>query len=68
MDVRNRILSDDEAFASIKEASRPRYKKMWNKFRSYTGKAEEFELRHPDENELMDYFKVLRNEDGKRFY
>ena len=68
MDVRNRILSDDEAFASIKETSQLRYKMMWNHFRSQTGKAEEFELRHPDENKLLDYFRILCTQDGEQFY
>ena len=58
------ILSDGDAFESIKEKSRSRYKKTWNKFVMFNDKSGEIQYRVPSEIDLMNYMKNLRNEEG----
>ena len=58
------IISDGEAMESIKETSRSRYKKTWDKFLNFLNKPDEIQNRVPTEMELMDFIKHLCNEDG----
>ena len=51
------ILSDDQAFLSIKDGSKMAYVKMWEKFKKYCNN--EFKDRAPTEIELIDFFKEL---------
>ena len=60
------ILDDDQAFISIKEKSRSKYKKVWKEFRNfYSAVQHEFDARLPYERELHYYFLKLRQNDGK---
>ena len=61
------IISDGEAMESIKETSRSRYKKTWDKFFNFLNKPDEIQNRVPTEMELMDFIKHLCNEDGNDF-
>ena len=56
------ILSDEFAFETVAEASRGRYKKVWEEFKGFSSSSNDFERRMPSENELLEYFKHLRNE------
>ena len=58
------ILSDGDAFESIKENSRQLYKKTWNKFVMFNDKSDEIQYRVPSKIDLMNYMKNLRNEEG----
>ena len=55
------ILSDELAFLTIAEASRGRYKKVWEEFTRFSNSSDDFEKRMPSENELLEYFQHLRN-------
>ena len=61
------ILSDVEALGSIKEKSRSRYKKTWEKFLTILDKLDEIQHRVPSEMELMDFMKHMRIEEGNDF-
>lgn len=57
------ILSDNDAFRSIKPKSRPIYIKEWTRFTDFHGNIkEEFQVRPPTEKEVTDYFVFLREE------
>ena len=61
------IISNEEAMESIKETSRSRYKKTWEKFLNFLNKPDEIQNCVPTEMELMDFIKHLCNEDGNDF-
>ena len=52
------VLSDEEAFDSIKPKSRPIYKKAWEKMKSFESNHD-FEKDIPAEDILLRYFKHL---------
>ena len=54
------IKDDLTAFESIKEKTRPRYKKTWVEFKDFIGAGEEFDSRSPTEEELSSYLCHLR--------
>ena len=54
------IKDDLTAFKSIKEKTRPRYKKTWVEFKDFIGAGEEFNSRSPTEEELSSYLRHLR--------
>ena len=58
------IKDDLTAFKSIKEKTRPRYKKTWVEFKDFIGAGEEFDSRSPTEEELSSYLRHLRQEKG----
>ena len=58
------IKDDLTAFESIKEKTRPRYKKTWVEFKDFIGAGEEFDSRSPTEEELSSYLRHLRQEKG----
>ena len=58
------IKDDSTAFESIKEKTRPRYKKTWVEFKDFIGAGEEFDSRSPTEEELSSYLHHLRQEKG----
>ena len=53
------IKDDLTAFESIKEKTRPRYKKTWVEFKDFIGAGEEFDSRSPTEEELSSYLQLL---------
>ena len=58
------IKDDLTAFESIKEKTRPRYKKTWVEFKDFIGAGEEFDSRSPTEEELSSYLRHLCQEKG----
>ena len=64
------IISDAEAYLFIKQTSREAYKAGWEAFRASCAAQAEFEVRTPNEKELLDYFVMLREgrrlEDGNK--
>ena len=64
------IIPDSETYLFIKQTSRESYKNAWEAFRASCTAQEEFEVRTPNEKELLEYFVKLREgsvlEDGQR--
>ena len=58
------VKDDVSAFNSIKEKTRPRYIKIWNDFKLYTGAGDEFDSSPPTEEELSSFLLHLRQEKG----
>ena len=62
------ILSDEEAFGNISEKCRKGYRAVWNDFKDFNSQSSsEFDSRFPNEKELMDYFKKLRQVNKFKF-
>ena len=60
------IIQDDSAsLEAIKEVSRHRYEKVWSSFKKFSSKAEEFEIRKPNEEEVTNFMRHLRTSEGK---
>ena len=58
------IKNDLTAFESIKEKTRPRYKKTWVEFKDFIGAGDKFYCRSPTEEELSSYLCHLHQEKG----
>ena len=56
------ILSDQEAVETVKGSTNERYLKIWVSFKNNSPNSAEFENRIPEENELLDFFRHLRND------
>ena len=59
---KEKVLEDSLAFESIKENSRPRYKKVWPDFKSFVGASRNWDESEPTEDEVMSWAKFLWNE------
>ena len=64
------IIPDAETYLFIKQTSREVYKAAWENFRASCPAQAEFEVRTPNEKELLDYFVKMRegrvHEDGTK--
>ena len=58
------IQSDDDTFLIVKEASRPRYKRIWSDFKDFIGNGKALNLRLPSEDEVLRFVKHLSEEKG----
>jgi len=56
------ILSDQEAVENVKGSTKERYLKIWTSFKDNSPNSAEYESRTPKENELLDFFRHLRND------
>ena len=56
-----KIFSDQEVFAQIKDKSRQAYEKSWKAFKTYISTCN-FEMEHPGKEDLISYFNHLRKE------
>ena len=57
-----RLLGDEEAFETIKETNRSRYKKVWNEFKAFLGEID-FDQSVPSEDDVLCWIKKMRTED-----
>ena len=56
------ILSDQEAVENVKESTKERHLKIWTSSKDNSPNSVEYESRTPKENELLDFFRHLRND------